>query len=429
MGRDLPVVVHVTSYAFAPGSHPGVYRTVLGLAGRACNVVLCADHAAYADDVLSEPAREALAARGVHVHTLAFRRLKKAPLVGHLAAGIRRRYGRVDALVGHLGNNGWRAIPLGARAGAPILTIFHGQDATVDLRSARYGWRYRRLLRAPGTHVAGVAQHLTERVVGAGADPARAATHHLGLALDGIRPVPAATRRGALRVALVGRLIPVKGHATALRAFAQLRSVHPASELHLFGAGPCEDELRALAAAFGLGEAVRFRGVLPVGELLAELARLDAAIQPSERDASGLVEGVPNSLLEAMALGLPVVATRHGGIPEAVLDGETGLLVAVGDADALAKALLELARDPERRGHLGRAGRAHVEREFEQGRQGERLLARLEAMADGYRQLPRRARRRAWGEALDGLLDPTGRRARLEGLLATQLNRLRGRIP
>lgn len=428
--RRGPLLVHLTSYRFAPGSHPGIYRTVLGLEGLATNVVLASEKRhGYADQRLEASARRDLAERGIHVFPDALRGVKKPWLARHLAVGVRRRFGAVTAVVGHLGNNGWRAVPLGRAADVPVVTVFHGTDVTVDLSSEVYGWRYRHLFEAPGAWFLAVADHLRVRLVRAGAPAERTATYHLGLDPGDFTADTAARARGPLRIVLVGRLIEVKGHRVALEAFRRLRERVPDARLHLFGEGPLQEALRGESAALGLGDAVRFRGVLPPAELRRELARAHMALQPSVRGADGSVEGVPNGILEAMASALPVVGSRHGGIPEAVVDGETGLLVPEGDPEALGEALLALAGDPPRRQALGAAGRRRVEKEFDLRTQGARL-ARISAQAaEEYRRLGRVARRRAWARACRGLVDTTGRRQQARYQLRILTNHVRGEIP
>ena len=132
-------------------------------------------------------------------------------------------------------------------------------------------------------------------------------------------------------------------------------------------------ELTALAAELGVAERVRFPGFLAHDALLAELAQAHVFLHPSETGPDGNQEGVPNSMLEAMSTGLPVVATRHGGIPEAVDEGASGYLVPERDPAALAAALLKLAGDPARYAAMGSAAAQAVRERFEQGKQIEVL--------------------------------------------------------
>jgi glycosyltransferase involved in cell wall biosynthesis len=174
----------------------------------------------------------------------------------------------------------------------------------------------------------------------------------------------------------VGRLSPEKDHATLLHAVALAIRAEPAFRLEIAGGGPCAAELKDLAARLGLGDAVRFLG--QVDDVPALLARAGLLVQPS------LLEGIALTLLEAMARGLPVVATRVGGNPEVVVDGQTGRLVPPRAPAPLADAMLGLWRDPETSRHLGRAGRDRAERCFDV----RRTVARYEQLYVGIDERP-----------------------------------------
>jgi glycosyltransferase involved in cell wall biosynthesis len=138
----------------------------------------------------------------------------------------------------------------------------------------------------------------------------------------------------------------------------------------LVGCGPEELRLRTLADALGVSSCICFLGEQP--DVAPYLAQMDLYVQAS------VAEGLPNSVLEAMAAGLPVVATAVGGTPEIVLDGQTGLLVAPGDPFALGDAVLALQADRSQAERFGRAGRARVEAYF-----GEvRMIRQVEALLD-----------------------------------------------
>jgi glycosyltransferase involved in cell wall biosynthesis len=155
----------------------------------------------------------------------------------------------------------------------------------------------------------------------------------------------------------VARLSPEKDLATLLHAVALVVRQQPAFRLEIAGKGPCLPELRRLTHSLGLAGHVAFLG--EVHDVPGLLARGRLFVLPS------LTEGISLTLLEAMARGLPVVATRAGGNPEVVQHGETGWLVPPADPAALADALLQLYGDPGRGDALGRAGRLRVERNFE----------------------------------------------------------------
>jgi colanic acid/amylovoran biosynthesis glycosyltransferase len=186
-------------------------------------------------------------------------------------------------------------------------------------------------------------------------------------------PLRAARPEGApVRAVCVGRLSAEKGHVGLLQAFAKSRArglTH--SELVLVGDGPERERIERCIATLGLGDCVHMRGRLPEAETLAEVAQSDLLVLAS------FMEGLPVVLMEAMALGLPVIAPRVAGVPELVEEHVHGLLFAPAAWDELADRLHQLLSDAALRQRLGGAGRAKVESEFEITRAIEPLLARF----------------------------------------------------
>jgi glycosyltransferase involved in cell wall biosynthesis len=158
----------------------------------------------------------------------------------------------------------------------------------------------------------------------------------------------------------VARLDYLKDHATAVRTLDRLARQVPRARLVLVGDGPERSAIEARVGELGLGERVRFLG------LRKDVARLlhgaDAFLLTS------VSEGIPLTVIEAMAAGLPVVATDVGGLREVVADGTTGLLAPAGDDAALAERLVCLADDPDLRHWMGAAGRARAKRHFDEPR-------------------------------------------------------------
>lgn len=157
-------------------------------------------------------------------------------------------------------------------------------------------------------------------------------------------------------VGSVGRLHPQKDFATLLKAMVCVRDRLPDAHLLLVGDGDLKPELVSQARSLELAQTVTFAGHRT--DIPEILSAVDLLVLPS------LWEGLPNALLEAMAAGLPVVATAVGGTPEVVVDGVTGFLVPPRDPQALADAILRLLRDPELRQRMGEAGRARVAAHF-----------------------------------------------------------------
>jgi glycosyltransferase involved in cell wall biosynthesis len=167
------------------------------------------------------------------------------------------------------------------------------------------------------------------------------------------------------RLLCVGRLIPIKGHLVLLRALAQARSLVPGVVLEVAGRGPLEPALKSFARELGLNDAVRFLGfVSPVQQAIETAA---VVVVPSLGEGFGMVA------LEAMERGRPVIASAVGGLPEIVADGDTGIVVPPGDADALADAIVALAGDLQRAARMGERGRERALAEFTPARSVERI--------------------------------------------------------
>lgn len=190
---------------------------------------------------------------------------------------------------------------------------------------------------------------------------------HLGIRTKTHSPVARDVPVGHLRVASVGSLIPVKGHRYLVDAMSQMIGTGTAVSLDIFGEGDLREQLQQQISAQGLEQVVTLQGHVTRGELLAKYAAgcYDCVVLPSIDSGDGEHEGIPVALMEAMNHGICVVATRTGGIPELITDGESGVLVSDKSSTTLAAALLELARHPPARRALGAAGQRKVLAEFD----------------------------------------------------------------
>ena len=176
----------------------------------------------------------------------------------------------------------------------------------------------------------------------------------------------------------VGRLAPAKGFDDAIRALALLRARGRAATLWMVGDGPERAALEALARDRGVADRVRFLGVLGHEDLLPLYRRAWLLLAPSRVLANGRRDGIPNVIVEAMAMGMPCVGTRAGGIEEAIVPGETGALSGQGDPASLAEAIESLLADPEALLRLGRAARQRALERFDAARSFERTFALFE---------------------------------------------------
>ena len=269
------------------------------------------------------------------------------------------------------------ARPLRA-AGVPVVVHLHGHDITAALGEPGY----REALAASLAEAAAVvvaSQHMRRLAILAGAAPEHVAVVPLGITLEGNVPMPWAERRRLTpSVAFLGRLVPKKHPVALIEAFAQVHHARPEAHLHLIGDGPEREATEARAATRRVAGAITFHGALPRAAALAIVRRAWIYAQHSVTSWTGDQEGFGISIAEAAALKLPVVSTRHNGIPEQVVDGETGLLVPEYDFEAMAAAILDLLANPDRCEALGTAARERVLASYPPEARTERLLAILE---------------------------------------------------
>lgn len=205
-----------------------------------------------------------------------------------------------------------------------------------------------------------ISRAVERELAAQGADPRRITVVYNGVDLDGpatgVSVRPAGIPEGDPLVGMVGRLSPEKGYRYFLEAAALVRPRKPGARFVIVGGGPERGEIADKVRELGLDGVLLMTGFrADVGEIMGAL---DVLVLASTAEGLGLV------ILEAMAAGKPVVATRVGGIPEAVEDGVTGLLVPPGDPGAMAGAILALAADRARAAEMGRAGRKRVEEKF-----------------------------------------------------------------
>jgi glycosyltransferase involved in cell wall biosynthesis len=190
---------------------------------------------------------------------------------------------------------------------------------------------------------------------------------HMGVSVDAIGSVETkdCVGAGALRVVMAANMVRVKGHEYAIRAIRLLLDQGIDISLDLAGDGPLRAEMERLVADMGVEKSVTFKGVISHQELIDSLRsrRWGAALLPSVVTEDGAHEGIPVFLIEAMAAGLPVVATNTGGIPE-LLEGAAGMMVPERNATAIASALADIARSCDLRSRFGRQAARRVQESF-----------------------------------------------------------------
>ena len=273
----------------------------------------------------------------------------------------------------YFGHTGVHLLPFIEQWDKPCVVSFHGADVAQKPEIKDYPAKLRRLFNAVPL-VFARSQSLVDRLVHLGCPSEKLRINRTGIPLNEFPFVDREPPRdGKWRVVQACRLIPKKGVATSLRAFAIFKKDNPGAEFFIAGKGPLQSELEMLAGGLGILRDVHFVGFLPQPKLLELYASSHLFLHPSEISPNQDQEGVPNSVLEAMATGLPVVATRHGGIPEAVDHGRTGFLVAEEDHVGLANAMQLITSSPASLKQMGERAHAAVVERFGQGAQIDQL--------------------------------------------------------
>jgi colanic acid/amylovoran biosynthesis glycosyltransferase len=167
------------------------------------------------------------------------------------------------------------------------------------------------------------------------------------------------------RLGVIARLVEKKGIDTLLNAMVQLKEQGQSVELLIAGSGPLEDSLKSLSDSLGLTKKeVTFLGSIPHAEVAAFMQSLDAFVLPCREDANGDIDGIPVVLMEAMLMGVPVITSKLSGIPELVINQQTGLLVKPNDSDELASAVLSMMGDDKLRERMCAGAVSRVKSEF-----------------------------------------------------------------
>jgi len=288
-------------------------------------------------------------------------------IAASLQRALRRRlaHEQYDVVHAHwVVPNGWFAARASKAYRVPLVITLHGSDVALAERHRVLRQVARGAFRT-ADQVTASSRDLVERALKLGARETDSHTLYLGVDTNVFKPsAPSAEVRArldapgdAFLAVSIGRLAEVKGFAYLIDAARQLKDVAVA----IVGDGELRDELRRRAAGLG---AVKLVGSLPHDLIPAVLAVADTVVVPSVVDRAGRVDGLPNTVLEALASGRPLVATRVGGIPEVVRDGENGLLVPQKDAEALARALRQLQGDEALRARLSAGARQSAVERF-----------------------------------------------------------------
>lgn len=296
------------------------------------------------------PLPAALAARGIPYDEIPVARALDVGLVRGLRRMVAER--RIDLL--HV--LGYKAHLHAALArAAPVVATVHGWLFRADVKERFYGWIEMRLLRRAAAVIC-LSRFYETYLADHGVPRWRLHRIPNGLERTLLADAPAVPWDGGVRTfGILGRLSDEKNHEMFLRAAVRVTKARPDIRFVIAGDGPLKGRIEARIAELGLGSVVSVRGFVPADSFFRAV---DALVLCSR------IENLPMSVMEASARGRPVIATAVGGVPDLVVDGETGLLVRSDEDSALAAAMVRLAGDPGLSTRLGAAGRRHMERGF-----------------------------------------------------------------
>ncbi|MEN1728136.1 MAG: glycosyltransferase [Pseudomonadota bacterium] len=291
------------------------------------------------------------------------------------------RKNRVEAVLAEPGPSGCMIRTVCKAAEIPLYVHFHGRDAIVRGQSRRWQWHYKTLFRdASGVIVP--SNYLRHAILGLGC-PAQ----KIHVSPNGVDPAPfKAADHEVGRLLAVSRLVDVKGPLFTINAFKEVLKRHPESMLDFVGDGPLMEDCKALAKRLGIEDRIVFHGALEHSKTLSLFKLASVFVQHSVKDFDGAEESFGITFVEAAFSGIPVVATRSGGIPEVVVDKETGLLVEQGDHVAMAAAISSLLDSPTEAKAMGERGRSRALARFTMTESSARLR-RLMGVAEPVRHV------------------------------------------
>jgi len=300
--------------------------------------------------------------------------------LGRIPASLERAIAehRPGLIHAQFGLGGALALPIAEKTGLPLVVTFHGGDATKDKHfeprapvPTIFQRRRQKMVETAHTILC-VSHFVRDTLIARGFPKAKLVTHYLGIEIpENVVLPPAGVGNTVL---FVGRLVEKKGVDTLIDAMAILRQTAPSLELSIIGDGPVRGSLEKQAREAGIK--VQFQGWQDEKKVRAAMRRALLLAVPSRTAGGGDSEGLPTVIMEAMAIGVPVVATHHAGIPEIVSDRVTGMLMPEADPNALAAAILAVKTEPDLAGRLRGEAYADVRARFDADRQSA-LLERM----------------------------------------------------
>ena len=274
---------------------------------------------------------------------------------------------KVSLLHAHHGQLGILLLPFKEETKLPLVTSIRGRDATLGKQPVGYLGNMKMLFEK-GDHFYPVCQYLADRIISWGCPPEKVKVLYGGVDLSKYH-YKAPKSDGSQNILSVGRLIEKKGHHVLMKAFQKIKDKFPNATLTIIGKGELKGELTSLASQLNLGDSFRLLDHLHKDKVREYMARADLFCAASMEAANGDLEGIPNTLKEAMALGVPVVSTNHAGIPELISHKKEGFLVQENNSYELAEALEFMLNETCLWDTYTKAARKKVEKLFDSEQQ------------------------------------------------------------
>lgn len=244
-----------------------------------------------------------------------------------------------------------------------ISTVFHGYDLSVYLNE--HGSNVYLDLFAKGDLFLPISNFWKQKLIDLGCPKEKTVVNHMGVDSSFFEPGRSRKSNSVINILTVARLTEKKGHHYALEAIQKVLDVIPDIQYHIAGDGPLLGELREKTHQLGIEKHVVFHGKINSSEVLHLYHKSDIFLLPSITSSKGDMEGIPVSLMEAMACGLPVITSIHSGISELVIDQQTGFTVPEKDVASIATHIIRLIKEPELKQIFRKNAREHVKKNFE----------------------------------------------------------------
>ncbi|MEE3952447.1 glycosyltransferase [Peribacillus frigoritolerans] len=284
----------------------------------------------------------------------------------------------ISLLHAHHGQLGMLLLPFKEETNLPLVTSIRGRDATLANQPIGY-LDNMKMLFDRGERFFPVCQYLADRLIAWGCPSEKIRVLYGGVDLNEFK-YRAPQKGDSQNILSIGRLVEKKGHHILMQAFQKIRGKFPNATLTIIGRGQLEEYLISLANQLNLGDSFRLLNHLPKDQVREQMTNADIFCAASLEAADGDVEGIPNTLKEAMAIGVPVISTNHAGIPELITNNKEGVLVQENNVDELADALEFMLSNREIWETYTVAARQKVEQKFN-------LAQQLQQQAEFYDEL------------------------------------------